>query len=89
MRNTTKTILINCLALVNNPIPFLTSTAPASAQPGAAAFTLTVYGANFVSGSLVNWVQNQTTTALATTYVSAYELTATVPASVLGFHISS
>jgi|HubBroStandDraft_1064217.scaffolds.fasta_scaffold01638_3 hypothetical protein len=88
MRNTTKTILINCLALVNNPIPFLTSTAPASAQPGAAAL-LTVYGANFVSGSLVNWVQNQTTTALATTYVSAYEPTATVPASVLGFHISS
>jgi hypothetical protein len=55
MRNTTKTRLINCLALAvlaplalaNNPIPFISSTAPASAQPGAASFTLAVYGANF------------------------------------------
>ncbi len=91
MRNTMKTILINCLALAvlaplalaNNPVPFIVSTTPASAQPGAAAFTLTVYGANFVNGSIVRWVQNQTTTALDTTYVSAHELTATVPASLL------
>ena len=94
MRNTTKTLLIHCLALAvlavlaplalaNNPVPFIGSTTPASAQPGTASFTLTVYGANFVNGSLVRWVQNQTTTALATTYISTRELTATVPASLL------
>ena len=86
MRNTIlclALVVLTPLALANNPIPFIVSTTPASAQPGAASFTLKVYGANFVNGSVVRWIQNQTTTALTTTYVSAHELTATVPASLL------
>ncbi len=44
---------------------------------GGAAFTLTVTGTNFVSGSVVQWAG----TALTTTFVSATSLTASVPAS--------
>ena len=43
-------------------------------------FTLTVNGSEFVSSSVVNW----NGTALATTFVTSSELTATVPASDIG-----
>src|SRR5205823_3263599 len=39
----------------SNPVPSITSLSPASATAGAAAFTLTVNGTGFVSGSVVNW----------------------------------
>ena len=48
-----------------------------SATAGGAAFTLTVTGSNFVSGSVVRW----NTVALTTVFVSSTQLTATVPAS--------
>src|SRR5260370_16801596 len=57
--------------------PTITSMSPTSAIAGAAAFTLTVNGANFVTGSMVNFNGN----ALATTFVSATQLTAAIPAS--------
>jgi probable HAF family extracellular repeat protein len=59
----------------------LTTLTPSSATAGAAAFTLTVtgIGTNFVPGATVNW----NGTALATTYVSATEVTASVPASLI------
>ncbi len=52
---------------------------PESALVGGPAFTLTVNGAGFVAASSVYWA----TTKLATTYVSASQLTAFVPASLI------
>jgi probable HAF family extracellular repeat protein len=59
----------------------LTSLSPSSATAGGAAFTLKVtgIGTNFVPGATVNW----NGTVLATTYVSATEMTASVPASLI------
>ena len=59
------------------PIPVITFLSPVSANPGGAAFTLTVNGANFVNGtSVVNW----NGTPLTTTYVNSDQLTAAIPA---------
>ncbi|MGA2889018.1 MAG: choice-of-anchor D domain-containing protein [Terracidiphilus sp.] len=60
-----------------NPAPQVTSISPTFATGGAPAFTLTVSGSSFVSASLVDWNGN----ALSTTFVSATQLTAAVPAS--------
>lgn len=60
-----------------NPVPVLTSVSPTSVTAGAAAFTLTVNGLYFVSGSTVNW----NGAARATTYVSGSRLTAAVQAA--------
>ncbi len=57
----------------------LTSLAPASATAGGAAFTLTANGTSFISGAVVAFGP----TALATTFVSATQLTAAVPANLL------
>jgi hypothetical protein len=62
---------------VNNPAPTLTSIAPDSITAGGSAFTLTLNGTGFVSGSVVKW----NTTLLSTTYVSATKLTAPIPAT--------
>ncbi len=59
--------------------PTISSLSPSSAAAGGAAFTLTVNGTNFVSGATVNWGS----TALATTFVSASQLTAAVPAGLI------
>lgn len=59
------------------PTPTLSSIAPASATAGGGAFTLTVTGADFVTGATVNWNGAPLTTAL----VSATELTAHVLAA--------
>ncbi|MBT9333100.1 beta strand repeat-containing protein [Paracidobacterium acidisoli] len=59
--------------------PTISSLSPASATAGGAAFTLTVNGANFLSGAIVNW----NGTALTTTYKTAAQLTAAVPASLI------
>ncbi|MBB5066078.1 chitobiase/beta-hexosaminidase C-terminal domain-containing protein [Granulicella mallensis] len=61
------------------PTPVISSISPTFASAGGAAFTLTVNGTNFVSGSTVQW----SGTALATTYGSATQLTAAVPASLI------
>ncbi len=60
-------------------VPTISSLSPTSATVGGAAFTLTVNGTNFDSGSTVKWGS----TALTTTYVSATKLTAAVPASLI------
>src|SRR5262249_37432694 len=61
-----------------NPVPTVTGpTHPQSVVPGRGAFTLTVYGANFVSGATVNWSGNPRTT----TFVSVRELQAKILAS--------
>ena len=57
--------------------PILFSTWPQSAVPGRPAFTLTVYGSGFVSGSVVNFAG----TSQATTFVDSRDLTVAIPAS--------
>jgi len=57
-----------------NLTPFLGNMTPAIADAGGAAFTLTVNGANFLPSSTVYWG----TSALATQYVSASQLKATI-----------
>lgn len=54
-----------------------TSLSPSSATVGSPGFAITVNGAGFSSGSVVDW----NGTALTTTFVSATQLTAAVPAS--------
>jgi len=62
---------------VNNPAPATTAISPTFVPPGNPAFTLTVTGSNFVNGSTVQWNGASRTT----TYVSATQLTASIPAS--------
>jgi len=61
----------------SNPAPTLNSISPSSATSGAAAFTLTATGANFISSSTVTW----NGVGLVTTYVSETALQAKVTAS--------
>jgi uncharacterized protein (TIGR03437 family) len=63
--------------LTESSLPQILSLAPASAPVNSGALTLTVNGANFVSGSVVRW----NGTARATTFVSATQLTASIAAS--------
>lgn len=72
-------ITINDYTGANNPVPALTNIAPTTLTAGSAAFTLTVNGSNFVNGALVKW----NSTNLSTTYVSATQLSASVPASLV------
>lgn len=60
-----------------NPVPSITSMSPTSAIAGDPAFTLTVDGSSFVSGSKVQWSGSVRTT----TFVSSTRLTASIPAS--------
>ncbi|CAN5737629.1 hypothetical protein BH11BAC4_BH11BAC4_16090 [soil metagenome] len=60
----------------SNPLPLLLAVSPANAVSGGGAFTITVTGTNFINGSVIKWK----TTSLATTYISATQLSATVPA---------
>lgn len=62
---------------IPNPVPVLKSTSPTQIAAGSTAFTLTINGTGFVHNSTVDWNGN----ALVTAYVSATQLTATVPAS--------
>jgi hypothetical protein len=64
-------------ALPANPAPVAGSISPAFTNAGGAAFTLTVSGTGFISGSTVYWGSS----ALVTTYVSATQLMASVPAA--------
>jgi hypothetical protein len=70
-------ILLTCLssALANNPIPAVVGpVVPQAVVPGSGAFTLKVYGANFVSGATVNWNRSPR----STTFISARELQAQI-----------
>jgi hypothetical protein len=63
-----------------NPVPTTTSLNPTSAPAGGAAFTLTVNGTNFITGSVVRWNGGNRTT----TFVSPSQVTATIPAGDIG-----
>ncbi len=62
-----------------SPVPTIASLSPSSATAGGAGFTLTINGSNFDSGTTVQWGA----TALARVFVSATQLTADVPASLI------
>lgn len=69
--------MTNAVTVTQNPVPTTTGISPASKNLGAATFTLTVNGTNFVPSSVVRFAGSDRTT----TYVSATQLTATIPAS--------
>jgi YVTN family beta-propeller protein len=62
-----------------NPTPTITTVSPTSAVAGGAAFTLTINGTNFVAASMVNFGG----TARTTTFYSATQLTAAIPAAAI------
>src|SRR5215469_8039370 len=62
---------------INNPIANLTSLSPSGAIAGGAAFTLTVNGTGFISGSVVDFNGS----ARTTTFVSSTQLTAMIAAA--------
>jgi hypothetical protein len=64
---------------IKQPSPVIASVSPDSAAAGGAAFTLTVNGSYFIPSSEV-WLES---THLNTTYVSATQLTADVPANLI------
>ena len=61
----------------NNPIPTLTSLSPNNTNAGNGTFTMTVNGTNFISSSTIKW----NTAALTTTFISATQISAMVPAA--------
>jgi uncharacterized protein (TIGR03437 family) len=67
----------NALPFTINPPPVISSLNPGSIAAGGLAFTLTVTGSGFISGAVVNW----NGTSLTTTFGSATQLSAQVPAS--------
>lgn len=62
---------------VRAPLPVASSLSPTTASPGDPGFTLTVNGSSFVTGARVLWNGS----ARLTTFVSATQLTADIPAS--------
>src|ERR1700722_4161577 len=60
-----------------NPVPLISWLTPPSTPPSGSAFTLEVNGSGFVPGSTVLWNGLN----LATTFVSANQLTADVPST--------
>src|SRR5260370_8975777 len=85
--------LSNTLAFIinppPNPLPVLSSISPAAANPGSAPVALTITGTSFIpssdptGGSTVNWSANGTQTPLTTSSVTATQIQAAVPASLL------
>ena len=64
---------------INQPTPAISSLSPNSATAGRAGFTVAVNGSGFLQGSTVQW----NGTALATSYVSGSQLTASVSANLI------
>jgi len=62
---------------VDYPVPVLGAISPTSAQVGASSATIAATGSNFVPASSIDW----NGTPLPTNYVSATQLSATIPAS--------
>jgi hypothetical protein len=60
-----------------NPIPVINSISPNTVVAGTATFTVIVTGSGFINGSTLNW----NGVAYTTTFVSATQLTASIPAA--------
>jgi hypothetical protein len=63
---------------------FVTSVAPSLVPPGMQSITLTLQGSGFTPSGVAYWTANGSRTALATTFVNASQVTAVVPASLIG-----
>jgi uncharacterized protein (TIGR03437 family) len=67
--------------------PFISSISPGSTTPGGLPVMLTVNGSGFVIGAVVQWtsppVPSSNYVALPTNFVSAFQLTALVPQSLI------
>ena len=74
---TSNAVAFTISAVAPNPVPTLTSLSPSIGPAGGASFTLTVNGSNFVAGAVVQW----NGAARSTTFVSASQVTASIPAS--------
>lgn len=61
----------------SNPTPAITAISPTSSTAGSANTTVTIAGSGFISSSTAEW----NGTSLSTTFVSATQLTAVVPAA--------
>ncbi len=72
---TNETAQADFTIIINNPAPVLSSIDPSSTDGGGTGVALDVLGSGFVQSSSILW----NGTALSTTYVSASELTATIP----------
>ncbi|HMC61828.1 MAG TPA: IPT/TIG domain-containing protein, partial [Candidatus Solibacter sp.] len=75
----------NLTFTVNPPAPVIASLSPSSASTGAAGFSMTVNGANFVAGATVQW----NGVPLATSFVNTGRLVAPVPANFLTAELSA
>ncbi len=60
-----------------NPVPVATSLAPSSIASGSSQFTLAVIGSSFVNGAVIRWNGADR----LTTFVSATQVTAIIPAT--------
>ncbi len=60
-----------------NPVPTITNVSPSEITVGGPGFTLTVFGSNFVSGSVVRWNGGDQATA----FVNSGQVTAQIPAA--------
>jgi uncharacterized protein (TIGR03437 family) len=67
----------SCAFMVNNPPPTLTLLSPSTATTGGTAFTLTVNGVGFNTGSVVNWNGSPRNT----TFIGATQLRAAIPST--------
>ncbi len=77
------TVLVNCSIQVTGlviPVPSITMLNPPAAVIGSPAFNLSIAGTNYNSASILIWNGFE----LATRFVNATSLTATVPANLLG-----
>lgn len=74
------TLLLFCCAIAQaqNPIPSIGSFSPPAVYAGGPGFTLTVKGTGFISSTVIYW--SPFNPPLTTTFISATEVTAIVPA---------
>jgi uncharacterized repeat protein (TIGR01451 family) len=68
-------LFASCPLQAASAVPFVDIVSPVSITPGSTGVIVTIRGAGFVASSVVHW----NGTALVTTFVSAREMTATVP----------
>jgi IPT/TIG domain len=61
--------------------PAITTVTPVKSAAGIGSFPIAIAGANFLSGSVVQWTSNGTTTPLSTSFQDAADLVAIVTAT--------
>jgi hypothetical protein len=80
-------VLLTSTGLAQNPVPTVTAPVnPQAVAPGRGTFVLTVYGANFISGAVVNWNRSpRKTTFVSTRELQAHILASDVSKSAVGY----